>query len=105
MTTNNNINVAKNVAQQNSQDLTEQWKKGELENGEYFILTNSIIEKMEYKKEHNGFGFDEIGWVDEVLAPVSNYEEWKEMKEQRDACAWALNKIGDILVKHKLVKK
>ena len=27
------------------------------------------------------------------------------MKEQRDACAWALDKIGDVLVKHTLVKK
>ena len=41
----------------------------------------------------------------EVLAPVPSYEEWQKMKEQRDACAWALDKIGDVLVKHKLVKK
>ena len=38
-------------------------------------------------------------------APVPSYEEWQKMKEQRDACAWALDKIGDVLVKHKLVKK
>lgn len=37
--------------------------------------------------------------------PVPSYEEWQKMKEQRDACAWALDKIGDVLVKHKLVKK
>lgn len=36
---------------------------------------------------------------------VPSYKEWKEMKEQRDACAWALDKIGNVLVKHKLVKK
>lgn len=65
-------------------NLTELWKKGKLENGEYFILTNSIIEKMEYIKEHNGFGFDEIGWVNEVLAPVPSYEEWQKLKEFAD---------------------
>ena len=37
--------------------------------------------------------------------PVPSYEEWQKMKEQRDACAWALDKIGDVLVNHKLVKK
>ena len=37
--------------------------------------------------------------------PVPRYEEWQKMKEQRDACAWALDKIGDVLVNHKLVKK
>lgn len=59
--------------------LTEQWKKGELGNGEYFVLTNLGIEKIEYIKEHNGFGFDETEWVEEVLAPVPSYEEWKQL--------------------------
>lgn len=32
-------------------------------------------------------------------------EEINKLKEQRDACAWALDKIADVLVKHNLVKK
>ena len=32
-------------------------------------------------------------------------KENKQLKEKLDACAWALDKIADVLVKHKLVKK
>lgn len=87
--------------------LTEQWKKGELEDYKtyYVRLNNGCIERLEYIKKHNGFGYAETEWVLEVLAPVPSYEEWQKMKEQRDACAWALDRIGDVLVKHKLVKK
>ena len=86
-------------------DLTEQWKKGELKEGDYYI------------KRRNGYllydNIDTQGvWrnsidedIEEVLAPVPSFEEWQKMKEQRDACAWALDKIGDVLVNHKLVKK
>lgn len=85
MTTNNTFNNQNReenntFSKTNSQDLTELWKKGELENGEYFVLTNLGVEKIEYIKEHNGFGFDEIEWVEEVLAPVPSWEQWQQMK-------------------------
>lgn len=86
-------------------DLTEQWKKGELPEGDYYI-----------KRINGDFLYDNIDtsgvWrniidedILEVLAPVPSFQEWQKMKEQRDACAWALDKIGDVLVNHKLVKK
>ena len=85
--------------------LTEKWDKGELPEGDYYI-----------KRRNGDFLYDNIDtsgvWrnsidedILEVLAPVPSYEEWQKMKEQRDACAWALDKIGDVLVNHKLVKK
>ncbi len=93
--------------------LTEQWKKGELKLGEcYFIRLKSgkIIPQMysfvciDGKHHCTDFGLS-YGNVEEVLAPVPSYEKWQKMKEQRDACAWALDKIGDVLVQHNLVKK
>ena len=97
--------------------LTEKWKKGELEQGWYYIecidLPKRWIDVDYYRNdcyEDEGFCkgfFDHNDWrgINKVLAPVPSYEEWQKMKEQRDACAWALDKIGDVLVKHKLVKK
>ena len=64
-------------------DLTEQWKNGELENGEYYVQTTLEVEKLEYIKEHNGFGYDETEWVEEVLAPVPSYEEIQELQEYK----------------------
>ena len=85
--------------------LTEQWDKGKLPEGDYYI-----------KRRNGDFLYDNIDtcgvWrnsidedILEVLAPVPSFKEWQKMKEQRDACAWALDKIGDVLVKHKLVEK
>ena len=83
--------------------LTEQWKNGELESGVYYIKYRGA-----YKVDQWHGYYWEDSWsenIEEVLAPVPSYEEWQKMKEQRDACAWALDKIGDVLVQHNLVKK
>lgn len=111
----NNINVANNVAQRNLQDLTELWKKGELEKGKkYWCKLQDGKSEICYLWLQTNHFTSLVGYqsrclpdedIVEVLAPVPSYKEWKEMKEQRDACAWALDKIGDVLVKHKLVKK
>lgn len=68
-------NFANNVAQANSQDLTEKWKKGELGDGYYYmqlpngdirIITNSLITNC------NGSS---------ILAPVPSYEEWNQLRK------------------------
>ena len=59
--------------------LTEQWKKGELQNDWYYIRTTNGIEKWEYIKQSHGFGYYETEWVLEVLAPVPSYEEWQKL--------------------------
>ena len=71
----NDINVANNVVQRNSQDLTEQWKKGELPRGEYYVENNNGVIGSLYNLDNNG-------WynIKEVLAPVPSYEEWQQMK-------------------------
>ena len=87
-----------------SEQLTEQWKKGELEDSEYYIKSNKGDTYIDICA-NGSFMFTNCRSIKKVLAPVPSYEEWQKMKEQRDACAWALDKIGDVLVKHKLVKK
>lgn len=75
--------VANNVAQGNSQHLTEQWKNGELKAGWYYItttFTDGVL--MEW------FDGDEFRTlftcnVKEVLAPVPSYEEWQELQEYK----------------------
>ena len=60
--------------------LTEQWKKGELEKGYYYIKG---------VKKYDGINVYWIGypiheserrWIKEVLAPVPSYEEWRHAK-------------------------
>lgn len=60
--------------------LTEQWKKGKLQNNWYYIRTTNGIEKWEYIKQSHGFGYYETEWVLEVLAPVPSYEEYSRLE-------------------------
>ena len=71
-----------------SEQLTEQWKKGELPYAEYYIKLGG--------GEYTNDVWDIDGWqsfnkkgdvVVEVLAPVPSYEEWQ-----------ALNKIKEIKI-------
>lgn len=61
-------NVANNVAQSNSQDLTQAWKNGELEEGAYYV-------KLESGKIDIYFMLydDDCDEIVEVLAPVPSY--------------------------------
>ena len=59
--------------------LTEQWKKGELENNWYYVRTTNGIEKWEYIKQSHGFGYYETEWVLEILAKVPSYDEWQRI--------------------------
>lgn len=60
-------------------DLTEQWKKGELPSGEYYIRVDGVEDRACY---FAGFGFTEADpdEIECILAPVPSYEEYLEMK-------------------------
>lgn len=64
-----------------SEQLTEQWKKGELPSGWYWVDYYSIdgAVMLEYIPQHNGFGYEEKELVQEVLAEVPDYVEWRNM--------------------------
>lgn len=64
--------------------LTEQWKKGELDEGFYYVKDgeNTIAEYIDGYFYNNGQPMTSFsGGVDEVLAPVPSYEEWKSAYE------------------------
>ena len=92
MTTNNtfsNQNREENntFCKTNSQDLTEQWKNGELEKNKRYYIKDGEKIFTSYLDEYNVFlqsredhyeEYDECSiYVDEVLAPVPSYEEWQ----------------------------
>ncbi len=62
-------------------DLTEQWKKGELPSGWYWVDYYSVdgVVMLEYIPQHNGFGYEEKELVQAVLAEVPDYIEWRNM--------------------------
>lgn len=65
--------------------LTEQWREGKLPENTYYVQficgRYGVYEFEQFK----GFGFDnDLAYIKEVIAPVPSYEEWKELKEQRD---------------------
>lgn len=63
--------------------LTEQWKKGELDEGFYYVKDgeNIIAEFLDGYFYNNGQPMASFsGGVDEVLAPVPSYEEYARLE-------------------------
>ena len=70
---------AKDVAC-NEISLTEKWKKGELPSGKYYYI--STIYYPEIIQNYVGGFYDwEDGEIEQILAPVPTFDEWKEMVE------------------------
>jgi hypothetical protein len=91
-------NVAKNVANENSQDLTEQWKKGELPEGRYWVKIKTWCEYITMLYYTSDIFLDGDVPVDndkiiEVLAPVPSYEELQNMNKAVNECMAANIKL------------
>lgn len=78
--------VAKNVANENSQDLTEKWRKGELPSGWYYVR----LIRGEYRIDLYINGKNE--WIDcpdniidTIVCEVPSYEEWKALNGNMDS--------------------
>ena len=79
-------------------DLTEQWKKGELPEGHYYIKTRNetnIDEYIQWYKDHGIPSEKSFAYfnVQQIIAPVPSYDEWKakleenaQLKEQINKC-------------------
>lgn len=66
-----------------SEQLTEQWKKGKIPQAWYYVKDIHNKESLDrYFKETDNFEYLEDWEVDEVLAPVPSYDEWKAAQEQ-----------------------
>lgn len=79
-------------------DLTEQWKKGELPEGHYYIKTHSetnIDEYIQWYKDHGIPSEKSFAYfnVQQVLAPVPSYEEWQNMNKAVNECMAANIKL------------
>ena len=62
--------------------LTEQWKKGELKEGWYYIELNESFDKIHKDISYYSLGSFDIevdsNYIIEILAPVPSYEEYLE---------------------------
>ena len=87
--------------------LTEKWKKGELESGWYYVNFYSIdgAVMQEYLPTHNGFGYDEKNLVQEVLAPVPSYEEWKDTENRSLLTTEFSNEIDELNEENQHLRK
>ena len=78
-------NVTNNVANENSQDLTEQWKQKKLPLGWYFVKNeDGKIDYAEYMEWFNADGwcgnyFECEEKIVEVLAEAPDYIDWRNM--------------------------
>ena len=64
--------------------LTEQWKKGELKEGWYYVLCEDEMVMLEWEGDYFLSGDvpltgDGDVYIKEVLAPVPSYEEWQKV--------------------------
>jgi hypothetical protein len=77
-------------------NLTEQWKKGKLPEGYYYVKDgeNMIAEYLDGYFYNNGEPMTSFnGGVDEVLAPVPSYEELQNMNKAVNECMAANIKL------------
>ena len=65
-------------------DLTEQWKKGELTDGEYYVRTIDGIVLIDCYADYWDFIQDEQ--VEKILCEVPSYEEWQTEKRFAKDC-------------------
>ena len=79
-------------------DLTEQWKKGELPEGHYYIKTHNetnIDEYIQWYKDHGIPSEKSFAYfnVQQVLAPVPSYEEWQAKLEENAQLKKQINHV------------
>lgn len=79
-------------------NLTEQWEKGELPSGRYWVKMSyqGAIIPLYYSEDY-GFEYDDHFYdfeeISEVLAEVPSYEEWQDVKDDLATCDKDLNNV------------
>jgi hypothetical protein len=87
-------------------DLTEQWRKGELPSGYYYVKNEfGNIFPSDYSENYDCISdtvikdfFTEVSEIKEVLEPMPSYNEWKakleenaQLKELLKECRLSIN--------------
>ena len=76
--------------QKNCLSLTEQWKKGELKDGCYYVkLKRPDMFYMLSREDNHWYEFGWDCWffdddIAEILAPIPSYEEWEQLQNWAD---------------------
>jgi regulator of replication initiation timing len=73
--------------------LTEQWKKGELEKGYYYVKGIQKYDGINVYWIGYPIHESERRWIVEVLAPVPSYEEWRDIEDDLATCDKDLNNV------------
>ena len=77
------LQKTENLANENSKDLTQQWKQGELPEGWYYVKGNRAEGIYAYTAEYlNNMYRPRNGEI--IIEQVPSYEEWIGVKQQRD---------------------
>ena len=93
-----------------NEQLTEQWKKGELPTGYYYVKNefNNIF-PSDYSESYDCINdavikdfFTEVSEIKEVLEPVPSYEEWKAKLEQNAHLKELIRKAKGIITSYRL---
>ena len=74
-------------------NLTEQWEKGELPSGWYYV---KVIPDFEYPDDiafYTGGHFELYSDedIEQVLVPLPSYEQWQQLKELLKECRSPIN--------------
>lgn len=85
-----------------TKSLTEQWKDGELEEGYYYLIVKDmdgiIIDSFDTWYHVKGNPVKQFTYVDiqEVLAPVPTFDEYKKLKEKLSIALETLGQIAKL---------
>ena len=75
-----NFNISEENVKSDNISLTEQWKRGELAEGEYYIKSNKGDIYIDVCAD-GSFMFTNYRSVEEVLAEVPDYDNWQILNE------------------------
>ena len=79
-------------------NLTEQYRKGELNNGFYYVEINEPFKplRVEIVENYNGLETDiDNNYIVEILAEVPTYYEWQKTETQRIKLMTKLNDVNN----------
>ena len=87
-------------------DLTEQWKKGELPSGWYYVKCLCENEdRIDYYNASFGCWTSNDKYIKQVLAPVPSYNEWQAKLEENAQLKKQINHLLRTQARHLLIIK
>lgn len=99
-------NVTKNVANENSQDLTERWLKKQIPEDTYYIeCADGTFDYLIYMNDDDPEIDRHLMNIKKVLEPVPSYEKWRALNENMDSVMQTNQAMGKKLLQLKELLK